>query len=41
MQARVRHVVFDEADLLLTPAFAKPVSHILQVRGREVCLGGT
>jgi superfamily II DNA/RNA helicase len=31
MQARLRHVVLDEADLLLTSAYSKPVTQILQV----------
>ncbi len=36
LQARVRHVVLDEADLLLTPAYGKAVSHLLQVWGLRV-----
>jgi hypothetical protein len=31
MQARLRHVILDEADLLLTSAYSKPVMQILQV----------
>ncbi|KAG1671885.1 hypothetical protein FOA52_003452 [Chlamydomonas sp. UWO 241] len=30
-QAKVRHVVLDEADLLLTKAFSKPVTQLLQL----------
>jgi superfamily II DNA/RNA helicase len=31
-QAWVKHVVLDEADLMLTQAFSKPVNKILQVQ---------
>lgn len=36
MQARVRHVVLDEADLLLGKAFERPVNQIMTVRARAL-----